>query len=273
MTPADLETAFEFSMALYWPHRLVDWEQALRLGEGVVAECEGEVVGTAMRWRWGDRHATIGLVIVDPAHQGKRIGYRLMLAMLDGLDDCTVLLHATVEGHDLYTRLGFVDTHEIYQQQGTALPAPLVAPAPGWRLRRADASDAAALLQLDTAARGMPRPQLLAELNTHSELIVVLDHGGDAKGYAVLRRFGRGLAIGPVIAPDTDGAKVLIAHLAGLSAGRFLRIDIDATSGLSEWLETLGLSKVGAPVTMVRGAALVTDPAIRMYALATQALG
>ena len=31
----------------------------------------------------------------------------------------------------------------------------------------------------------------------------------------MLRRFGRGHAIGPVVAPDADGAKALIAHLVG----------------------------------------------------------
>ena len=30
-----------------------------------------------MRWRWGDQQATIGLIVVTPACQGRRIGHRL----------------------------------------------------------------------------------------------------------------------------------------------------------------------------------------------------
>ena len=51
--------------------------------EGFVAERGGEIVATAQRWRWGERHATIGAVIVTPACQGRRIGQRLMSALLE----------------------------------------------------------------------------------------------------------------------------------------------------------------------------------------------
>ena len=54
-----------------------------------------------------------GLIIVAPACQGRRVGHRLMTALLEGLEDCTVLLHATSEGRGLYERLGFVRTGEI----------------------------------------------------------------------------------------------------------------------------------------------------------------
>jgi hypothetical protein len=103
---------------------------------------------------------------------------------------------------------------------------------------------------------------------------VVLDHDGTAQGFGMLRRFGRGHAIGPVVAPDAEGAKALIAHLSGLNAGRFTRIDIDFDTGLAEWLESLGLLRVDAPTTMLRGSALVSPPgAPKLHAIVTQALG
>lgn len=273
MAAADLEAACSLSAELRWPHRPADWEQVFRFAEGLVAERDGEVIGTGLRWRWGKRHASIGLVIVAPACQGRRIGHRLMSALLEGLDDCTVLLHATPEGRGLYERLGFMRAGELRQHQGIALPAPLVALEPGWRLRPAGHSDADELKALDAAARGMPRAALMDELLTSAEQIVVLDHEGQARGFAMLRRFGRGHVIGPVVAPGADGAKALIAHLAGLSAGRFVRIDIDFDSGLAEWLESLGLLRVDAPTTMVRGTPLAASPSARLFAITTQALG
>lgn len=273
MTAADLGAAHALTEELRWPHRAADWEQAFRHAEGVVAERDGQVVGTALRWRWGRKHATVGLVVVAPACRGRRIGHRLMSALLDGLQRRTVLLHATAEGRGLYERLGFVRVGEIRQHQGIALPAPLVALEAGWRLRPATEADLPALRTLDAAARGMPRDALIDELFRNADATVVLDQDGSARGFAMLRRFGRGHSIGPVVAPGVDGAKALIAHLAGLNAGRFTRIDIDFDSGLAEWLESLGLLRVDAPTTMVRGAPLPRDANARLYAIVTQALG
>ena len=276
MTAADLDAAHTLSEEVRWPHRLADWEQAFRHAEGFVAERDGQVLGTALRFRWGPRHATLGLIIVTTAAQGRRIGHRLMTALLDGLGDCQLLLHATLEGRGLYERLGFERTGELRQHQGIALPAPLVALGAGRRLRPAGVNDGSALRALDAQARGMPRDALVDELVAGAEAAVVLDEGGVPRGFGLLRRFGRGHVIGPVVAPDTEGAQALIAHLAGVNAGRFTRIDIDAASGLAEWVESLGLARVDAPVTMQRGRQPASDGgpgAARLYAIVTQAIG
>ena len=268
----DLEAAHALSLRVHWPHRLADWQLSFQFGSGLAAERDGELVGTALSWRWGAGHATIGLVIVDPRCQGRRIGYRLMEALLADLPGRSVLLHATTDGRGLYERLGFVRTGEVRQHQGTALPAPLVALEAGWRLRPSSQNDTAALATLDAQARGMPRTALITALQSNVDT-VVLDHDGQARGFAMLRRFGRGLSLGPVVAPDADGAKALIAHLVGLNAGKFVRIDVDFDSGLTEWLETLGLLRVDAPTVMVRGAVPASVDGVKGFALVNQALG
>jgi predicted N-acetyltransferase YhbS len=275
MTEADLSATYALTDELRWPHRPADLERAFRHGEGIVAERDGQVIGTGMRWRWGPRHATIGLVVVSPACQGRRIGYRLMTSLLEGIEDRTVLLHATSEGRGLYERVGFTRVGEVRQHQGIAQPAPLIALDAGWRLRPATEADLPALCALDSTARGMPRNALIDDLFHDAEATVMLDHDGSAVGFAMLRRFGRGHAIGPVVAPDVEGAKALIAHLAGLNAGRFTRIDIDFASGLAEWVESLGLLRVDAPTAMVRGTPLAEPgpQGPRLYAIVTQALG
>jgi ribosomal protein S18 acetylase RimI-like enzyme len=274
MAASDLVAAHALSSELRWPHRPADWEQAFRHAEGLVAERDGQIVATALRWRWGPRHATIGLVMVAPACQGRRIGHRLMSALLEGLEDQTVLLHATPEGRGLYERLGFARIGELRQHQGVAMPAPLVALREGQRLRPAGHSDLPALKALDATARGMPRDSLVEDLVASAEATVVLDEQEQVRGFAMLRRFGRGHAIGPVVAPDADGAKALIAHLVGVNAGRFTRIDIDFASGLAEWLESLGLLRVDAPTVMLRGPALAAPAGgPPLFAIVTQAFG
>ncbi len=271
-TPGDLEAAESLTRDVKWPHRLEDWRFSFSLGEGLVAVREQQVFGTALRWRWGKRHATLGMVIVAAQLQGRRVGQHLMQSLLDGLDDRSALLHATAEGRGLYERVGFCATGEIRQHQGIATPAQLVALAEDERLRPLGRNDAKALIALDTLAAGMPRDPLIRALLAQGDT-VVLARGSEAVGFSVLRRFGRGHVIGPVVAPDLASAQALIGYWCSRQAGRFVRIDIDASSGLAEWLETLGLQRVGMATPMVRGAAIQRGPALGGWALVNQAMG
>jgi predicted GNAT family N-acyltransferase len=273
MQAADLEAAWALSMDQHWPHRPTDWETAFALGEGIVAEVDGQLVGTAMRWLWGKTHATVGLVIVSELMRGRRIGSALMERILEGIEDRSVSLHATEEGRGLYERLGFVRTGEIRQHQGIAANAPLVAMDDGWRLRPLDRSDEAALFELDARARGWQRRPMLRHWLDTAERAMVLDHNGTLDGFAFMRRFGRGVVVGPVIASDDIGARALIAHLVMLAAGRFVRLDLDFSSGLTAWAEELQLHRVGTVTAMTRGSLAISPQGPRLFALATQAMG
>lgn len=272
LQPSDLEAAQALSAELNWPHRLEDWRFALAYGAGVVAERDGRVVGTALRWLWGNDRATLGLVIVSPALKGQGIGRRLMEALLRDIGRRNVLLHATAEGQALYERLGFRRIAEVRQHQGIAARAALPVLAQGERLRAPDRHDGDVLAALDVKATGLPRQSVVSRLLS-DEQVVVFDRDGQAVGFSVLRRFGRGHAIGPVVAPDVGSARALIAHWCHLYAGEFLRIDVDAESGMPQWLESLGLPHAGAATAMVRGKLPPRGPACGGWALITQAMG
>ena len=269
---SDLEAAQALSAELQWPHRPEDWQLALAHGTGVVAERDGRVVGTALRWLWGTDRATLGFVIVSPALQGHGIGGCLMTELLQDTGRRNVLLHATADGHALYERLGFRSVGEIRQHQGIAGKAPWPALAGGERLRQPNRYDRDLLAALDVKAAGLPRASLVRRL-LNDEQVVVFDRNGQAVGFSVLRRFGRGHAIGPVVAPDMSSARALIAHWCDLYAGKLLRIDVDVESGLPEWLESLGLQPAGRATAMVRGKLPPRGPACGGWALICQAMG
>lgn len=271
-TPDDLESAQALTREFQWPHRLEDWRFCLAHGEGVAAARDGQLVACALRWMWGKQHATVGMVVVSPTMQGRRIGQHLMHAIMAGLEDRSVLLHATTEGRGLYERMGFRITGEVRQHQGPAAPAQLLALPEGQRLRPLGRNDADTLVALDARSAGMPREAMLRQLLDEGEA-VVLARGDEAIGFSILRRFGRGHAIGPVVAPDLTGAQALIGYWCSRSAGKFLRIDVDATSGLPEWLEAQGLPRVGMATTMVRGTPPQRGPAHGGWALVNQAMG
>ena len=239
-TDADLPAAHALTTEFGWPHRLADWTFMSRLGTGVVAEQDGHLVGTAHAWRFGTDHGAIGLIGVSPLAQRQGLGRRVTVAALDRLEDRTVVLHATAAGFKLYETLGFVADGTVRQHQGAAYAAGLMKLPPGRRLRPIGRSDAGSLIALDRSATGQDRTELFEALLEISSG-VMLD-GDDPVGFALLRRFGRGHVIGPVVAPDAASAQALISHLLGQHAGEFIRIDMPEAAGLSDWLQDLGLA-------------------------------
>jgi GNAT superfamily N-acetyltransferase len=269
--PGDLAAAQLLSAAVGWPYRVEDWAFALGLGRGFALERGGMLAGTAMTWGFGPSWGALGMIIVSPAHQRRGLGRTLLVSAVDELGERSIQLHATAEGEALYRRYGFVRTGSVRQHQGAAFSVGLHAPRPGERIRPAGAADLAVLMALDQAATGMPRAPVIAALLKEASG-VVLDREGVASGFALLRRFGRGQVIGPVIAPDRQAAQLLVAHWLGQKQGEFLRIDVTEESGLSPWLEELGLPEVDRVTRMVRGRPAV-PAAVQAFGLVSQALG
>jgi hypothetical protein len=263
LTAGDLPAAHELSVAVKWPHRREDWEFALNLGAGVGAEDQGGLLGTALHWKFGADHASLG----------RGIGRDLMTRTMDALGERTTFLNATPAGQPLYEKFGFKAMGSIHQHQGTGgAHPPAVQLAPGERIRPLGARDPDRLSALLNRSAGYDRTQVLGALLNVAEG-VVLDRDGEPVGFALMRRFGRGHVIGPLVAPHIEGAQALISHLVGSNEGKFVRIDVDGNSGLSDWLDGLGLQQVDAVVTMVRGAAPQPDGDARVFAITNQALG
>ena len=278
LSEAHLDGATALSGALGWPHRREDWSLMRCVGHGVAAvEADGTLVGTALRWSYGARAATVGLVIVATSRQRQGLGRRLMDAVLADAGSAAVMLNATAAGAPLYRAMGFEPTGIIRQyqgalDQGAAAGDAALSPSSDLLVRRGDAGDHAAIMRLDEQAFGAPRRALFDALLDDAEIAMLGAPGADA-GYAVRRRFGRGLLIGPVVAPDEAAAMALIGYWLDRSEG-FVRIDVPADADhLGALLRRAGLAPVGDAVTMVRGDWPVRAPSARTFALASQALG
>jgi predicted N-acetyltransferase YhbS len=271
MTGPDIATATVLSREQAWPHREEDWALFLEAGEGIVAERVGRVLGTVMAWRYGEDFAAVGMVIVASDVQGQGVGRKLMEAMLHRLAGRTVVLNATAAGLPLYEKLGFVEAGVIHQHQALGPGVAVAEGIPGGRVRTMGRLDNG-LGDLYSRASGMERTALFERLaaNAHT---VVLTRDHQTVGFAQVRRFGRGWLVGPVVAPDPGGAKALIVHGLRTHAGSFCRLDVTGDSGLSEWLEEIGLPRVDSVRTMVHGRSPEPDPGISVHAIAAQALG
>jgi predicted GNAT family N-acyltransferase len=272
MTAADLAAAHALSREQQWPHREEDWAGFLALGQGLIAESDGEILGTTMNWLYGTDYATVGMVIVANAAQGMGIGRRLMEATIEQLGERTILLNATDEGLRLYKSLGFVATGSVYQHQGAAFSVPMAELIPNERIAPMKTGEVPDIAQIDSRATGLNRSKVVEYLCDAAQG-VVLNRDGDQAGFALFRRFGRGYSIGPTVAPDIGGAKALITHWLGSNAGMFCRLDVPEDSDLSGWLDELGLPCVGRVTHMCRGTPPAAGKDVHAYSLINQALG
>jgi predicted N-acetyltransferase YhbS len=271
MNENDLPAAQALSQGVRWPHRLEDWQFVLRLGTGFVAEADGALVGTGLCWKQGGQHGSLGMIIVSPQHQGKGIGRKLMNLVLEELGDRCTLLNATAAGQPLYESLGFKATGSLHQHQGTMATVAPVALAQGETVRPAEPGDIAKMIALANRGSGMARDEVLKQLAAVGAG-AVLERNGELAGFSIMRRFGRGQVIGPLVAPDSERAKALIAYWAGDYAGSFVRMDVTGTSGLGAWLAQAGLAQVDTAVIMARNGVPPQDQAVQQFAIISQAL-
>ena len=277
--PGDVPAAHALSMALGWPYRPEDWQFSANTAIAFVAEERGVVIGTAMCWKFGADRASLGHVIVSSAHQGRGIGRKLMEIVLEELGPRITFLHATLAGRPLYEKLGFSACGLLEQHQGRAGKPLPVALLDGERLRTGIPSDFPGLIELASRASGLERHALLSAVLERGES-VVLERDGEVAGFSVLRRFGRGYVIGPVVAlhsRDDVRAKALIGYWLTGREGEFVRIDVPSETGLSDWLSEQGLQRVDICAKMVLNAPAhehigASDPVCRLYALVSQAM-
>lgn len=272
MTAADVPNAHTLSVKLKWPHRLEDWAMLERVAQGFVVEDQGRLIGTAFTCPQGS-HASIGLVIVDDEYQGQGIGRRLMELALEACGTCTPMLNATLAGAPLYASQGFVDFGHIQQHQGQAIslaPQPL---SPGERCRPLTETDQTEVIELANAGSGLDRTVVLNDLFDVVEHAVGIERDGHLCGFALLRPFGRGRSIGPVVAQTLEQARHMIAVLLARVPDAFVRIDIPSNSGLAAFLEEAGLKQVDTVAQMALGTPPQATGAVQQFALVTQAIG
>lgn len=260
-TSDHLEDALRISQAVSWPHRAEDWALTLSVSSGVVALANAKVVGTALCSSFGEV-ATLNMIIVDAAMRGRGLGRTLMERVISIAGPRELRLVATADGLPLYEKLGFVATGRILQHQGIALAA-----TPELPVTVGTVDDIARAVDMDTAASGLSREALLATIVAQGEFLIA-----DA-GFAVVRDFGRGKVLGPVVARDAATARALMAEAASRCAGRFLRVDLVETGGLAAYAEGLGLASAGGGVAMRSGTKPAAPSDFNTYAFVSQALG
>jgi hypothetical protein len=210
------------------------------------------------------------MIIVSGEYQRMGIGRALMDALLADAAGRTIILNSTDEGLDLYSRLGFVAHGHVNQHQATLARSPDVEGADV--VRAFLPADRSVIYDLDHAASGMERRTLIDALVAIGD-VKIIDRGGQISGYGCVRTWGRGVVIGPVVAADSADARALIAACAASHMCQFVRIDVPEATGLSPWLDSIGLPRVNQVVAMALGPLPAPGAGARLFALSNQSLG
>jgi GNAT superfamily N-acetyltransferase len=247
LTPEDLDACLALAESRGWRPERRRWELLFAAGEvhGIRAP-DGGLAGCVSLARYGSGLAAVGMMLVAERFERQGLGGRLMEHVLGAAGDATVFLYATPFGRPLYERLGFRAVGAA-----TTCIGPFTGAASGGT-RRATEADLDAILALDAAAFGADRAALLRGFFGFAELRVL--GGGTVRGYAAAAPHAGVTTVGPLVAPDLDAARALIADLAADVDGH-VRLDIDhGHDGLMAWVAERGVAPGDEVTLMVQGA-------------------
>lgn len=269
----DLGALHTLTVSVNWPHRPQDIRLLQEVGSGFLVRDEiDRPLASGFHFRMGD-FATIGMMITLPRLQALGAGSWMLEQVLEDAGAAGYLLNSTRRGYALYEKAGFRVVRNIHQHQGIAGAARLPADAAGGSFRDLGAGDRAAVLALDRAAFGADRAVILERLLDHATGRVAVDRG-QVTGFALMRTFGQGRVIGPIICADEATAIGLIAPLIRQAEGTHLRVDVPAQyAALGGFLHAAGLGIFDRVIEMTKGKAPQRGRDVHVMGLAAHAFG
>jgi GNAT superfamily N-acetyltransferase len=268
----DLKQCVALSVDREWSPEEAKWSLLLAASEvfGVDAPDGRGLAGAVVLTRWAADYAAVGMMLVAARYERRGLGRALLEHLLRAAgDDATVTLFATDMGRPLYEKLGFKPVRRSVSFIGRFRPSPSdnskkrEAPGLAGSVRGATEADLPDILALDRVAFGADRGQFLTRLPAFADQIAVFEADGTVgqgtvgpgiAGYAAAwRNNPDSTVIGPLVAPDDEAAKLLVAALAA-GTRTPVRLDLDPDrSELLGWAHAHGLEPHGRTVVMAHG--------------------
>ncbi|MCX5398235.1 GNAT family N-acetyltransferase [Streptomyces sp. NBC_00102] len=282
LTRGDLIACADLSEDRGWPRDEHRWGLLLgaSTGYGIDDPAGKGLAAACVVTSYQPSHAALGMMLVAERFARQGLGRRLLLHVLAEHGETPLTLFATDQGRPLYEGLGFAVVGSVERSVGRFLPedVPVRASAEAHgssalTTRRAKARDLPAIMALDVSAFGAERTQMLARLPAFSDHFRVAERAGELVGFAALWPSDGSHVIGPLVAPDSDTAKALVASLAS-ETDLVLRTEIDTRhTELRGWLSERGLAAVSRTAVMTRGCQDVPGDWSHRFAPLTVATG
>ena len=271
---SDGERLHELTVSVFWPHRGSDIDLLMALGQGYIALDEiGRPLGSAMHFQMAEDFAMLGMMVTPPRLQAQGGGRFLLQRIMADCEGRDLRLNATRSGYRLYQSVGFQNVTTVFQHQGSLGTPPAVDARPGVELTAITAQDHAAVHGLDRVAFGADRPAVLDALLKVSTGVIA-SRAGRPVGMALMRRFGKGNVIGPLVAESEALAVQIVAELLRQVPGQFVRLDTP-TDGtlLTGFLTASGIPQYDTVTEMRIGGHPRSQEGLVTYGLAAHSLG
>jgi GNAT superfamily N-acetyltransferase len=268
----DVETALIWAAQEGWNPGLQDAQAFLAADPNgfFVARVADEIIAAISVVNHNDTMAFLGLYLCKPEFRGKGVGFALWRHALHHAGKRCVGLDGVAEQEPNYAKSGFVRTGATTRLQGKA---PRGA-TNGTRAFEA-ARDFAAIVALDQCANGYDRPRFLAEwVSEHypTRKTVVYRRNGEVSGFATIRLCQQGAKAGPVTAPDTTTALILLSAAAASLDVADVTLDLPSSAtAFRKALEGRGFVETFETARMYCGAVPQSSPS--SMAIATMELG
>lgn len=224
------------------------------------------MAGVAVWWPFGNRHGRVGLVVVSPRHQRRGLGRALMERVLDDAGGRALALLATEEGHPLYEKFGFRTIGRTQRHVGRYTQPTIRRPG----IEQFTRADLASVLKTDRLAFGSDRAPVIRHLLKVGKTCIARD-GKEIVGYAIIRPFGLGHVVGPVVA---TGEPLALNLFKAVAQPGYLRVDRPFdTKELGAFVEESGLHGHETSHTMALGDWPGAENGSRIFALSNHAWG
>lgn len=180
--------------------------------------------------------AFLGLYIVRQEFRGRGVGLGLWKQALKHAGSRTVGLDGVEAQQNNYRASGFVYAGTTTRFTG------LLTERASREIQVADPREIPTLIQMEAAASGVSKPNYLRPWLTRSSTRTTFAkrENSASVGFCTIRRCQTGAKIGPLVAPNIDVARELIAHAAQGIDGP-ISMDVPETStALTELCKTMG---------------------------------
>ncbi|KFN02865.1 GNAT family N-acetyltransferase [Bacillus clarus] len=271
-----LEEIVVLSSCIGWDYSLEEIETILNSGivYGVWNE-RGELVASAAIILYGEKLASIGMVIVHPNYKGRGIGKMITEACIRRVSEKTpIMLIATEDGKPLYEKLGFqVVSHVSKYICNEYSKSPKYERNTEY-IFNCEEKDLKEIAKIDEMAFGVNRRRFLkCRIKQSQQCVVAKDKENNVIGYGMSIQTPENRIIGPIVAPNDMMASSIVYYLAKECNGK-LRIDVpEGKVAFMKELESFGFQKINQPPIMMKNSDRFLKRNGELYSIAAQIFG
>ena len=236
---------------------------------------EEEIVSSAAIIPYETNLASIGMVIVNEEYRCLGLAKKATQKCIDSVSQNTsIMLISTVDGKPLYENLDFNTVDYVHKYLSDNYIKTKKFNNRDIALVEYRENDFNEIIELDSAAFGdLRRKFLLNRIDQSKQCLVARNQKGKIIGFGLSVLGPINLIIGPIVAPNTQTAALIIDGLAHNHQGK-IRIDVTSNNDeLMKFLEKSGFIKVSNPPIMIKNSVNMPYRNKELFAITAQIFG